>query len=275
MTLSFLNEIYSEIFKGDLRYIVYSTKGIAAIIIVISLVKRLAISFTSTGKMISDNKEGLNTYELIRMFILLSLALASDQVIQGFDYILSIVEDEVIEHMSIQDQGVFEVTTYDFKPPRGSGLGATLSYYLQVIIEKVSLITSGALNGTVELLGNVIDMIIYPIFLAVRYFHLGLLKIFAPLLFALSLYDKLRDYIYNVLKIYARFSLVIIPFMFVNIFAMAIFKGIIEVASQSTIGHLTVTLAQGPIRLAGLLFIIILKFTLFKKSITIMEKLIT
>lgn len=275
MTLSFLDEIYREIFAGDIRYLVYSSKGIAAIIIVVTLLKRVSISFTSTGKMISDKKDGLNAYELLRMLFMLFLALAADQVISGLDHILGLINTEASTIMDIDEQSIFYVSEYDLKKPVGEGAVATITYYFQIIIEKLSFFHGNVLAKPVELFGAMIEMIIFPIFLTIRYFFLGLLKIFAPLMFALSIYDKLRDYFYNILKLYARYALVIIPFMFVNVFANAVFQGVMDFATGNAVGVAVVTLAQGPIKLAGIIMIIVIKITLFKKCITFMEKLIT
>lgn len=276
MNLAFLDEIYKEIFSGDIRYLVYSAKGIAAIIIVVMMVKRLSISFTSTGKMLSDNKEGFNVYELIRMFLMLFLALAADQVISGLDYILGIVEEEALIHINPRNQDFFEISKYQVKKPQGTGESGIFSYYLGLLLEKLSLFRpDGGISPIAELIGKIIDMIIYPLFLGQRYFFLGLLKIFAPIVFALSIYDKLRDYCYNIMKLYAKYTLVIIPFMFVNIMANALYDGVLDLMHQNTVGQITMFVATGPIKFMGMIFIIILKISLFKKSFEIMDKIFT
>jgi hypothetical protein len=150
MTLSFLNEIYKDIFSGDMRYLVISAKSIAAIIIVATLLKRVSISFTSTGKMISDKKDGLNAYELLRMFFMLFLALAADQVIGGLDYILGLVEQEVNILMKIDEQSIFAVSEYDIKQPVGEGGVAVVTYYFQALIEKLSFFHGNLLSKPVE-----------------------------------------------------------------------------------------------------------------------------
>ena len=83
--------------------------------------------------------------------------------------------------------------------------------------------TGGAYTHITQFLLKILDFLIYPVFLAERYFFMGLIKIFVPLMIALSIFDKTKDYIYNVFKMYARYYLVIIPYAFVVVFANTLF----------------------------------------------------
>ena len=113
------------------------------------------------------------------------------------------------------------------------------------------------------------------IFLAERYFFMGLIKIFVPLMIALSIFDKTKDYIYNVFKMYARYYLVIIPYAFVVVFANTLFDTMtVLITPVSAIDPSSMAISGGLMVILALILVIVIKIKLFKVSMPFMKELI-
>jgi hypothetical protein len=122
---------------------------------------------------------------------------------------------------------------------------------------------------------KILDFLIYPVFLAERYFFMGLIKIFVPLMIALSIFDKTKDYIYNVFKMYARYYLVIIPYAFVVVFANTLFDTMtVLITPVSSIDPANMAISGGLMVVLALILVIIIKIKLFKVSMPFMKELI-
>jgi hypothetical protein len=122
---------------------------------------------------------------------------------------------------------------------------------------------------------KILDFLIYPVFLAERYFFMGLIKIFVPLMIALSIFDKTKDYIYNVFKMYARYYLVIIPYAFVVVFANTLFDTMtVLIAPVSSLDPANMAISGGLMVVLALILVIVIKIKLFKVSMPFMKELI-
>jgi hypothetical protein len=122
---------------------------------------------------------------------------------------------------------------------------------------------------------KILDFLIYPVFLAERYFFMGLIKIFVPLMIALSIFDKTKDYIYNVFKMYARYYLVIIPYAFVVVFANTLFDTMTVIMTPvSSIDPGGMAISGGLMVVLALILVIVIKIKLFKVSMPFMKELI-
>jgi hypothetical protein len=103
---------------------------------------------------------------------------------------------------------------------------------------------------------------------------MGLIKIFIPLMIALSIFDKMKDYIYNVFKMYARYYLVIIPYAFVVVFANTLFDIMTVIMPVSTIDPGSMAISGGLMVILALILVIVIKIKLFKVSMPFMKELI-
>jgi len=134
--------------------------------------------------------------------------------------------------------------------------------------------TGGAYTHITQFLLKILDFLIYPVFLAERYFFMGLIKLFVPLMIALSIFDKTKDYIYNVFKMYARYYLVIIPYAFVVVFANTLFDTMTVIMEPVSMGPGSMAISGGLMVILALILVIIIKIKLFKMSMPFMKELI-
>ena len=72
----------------------------------------------------------------------------------------------------------------------------------------------------------ILDLFIYPLFLAERFFLLGIMQAFFPLVISLAVFEKFRSLAYTFFKLYAAVYMLVPAFFLVNVFINAIYTEI-------------------------------------------------
>jgi hypothetical protein len=276
MGLEYLDKVYKTMFAGDLGYLVIVSKSIGAFILVLSLWKSFFKSFSKTGKVFSEGEEGFSPYTLFRMLGLLLLVSFSTQILDVFDSACAMVEGEALKGFNNKPD-LFSVSAPTVTPPPANE--SAIDGVLRKIGEVVNMMnpsswTGGAYTHITQFLLKILDFLIYPVFLAERYFFMGLIKIFIPLMIALSIFDKTKDYIYNVFKMYARYYLVIIPYAFVVVFANTLFDIMTVIMPVPSIDPSSMAISGGLMVILALILVIVIKIKLFKMSMPFLKELI-
>jgi hypothetical protein len=276
MGLEYLDKVYKSMFAGDLGYLVIVSKSVGAFILVLSLWKSFFKSFSKNGKVFSEGDEGFSPYTLFRMLGLLLLVGFSTQILDVFDSACAMVESEALKGFNNKPD-LFTVSSFPVTPPPANE--SAIDGVLRKIGEVVNMMnpsswTGGAYSHITQFLLKILDFLIYPVFLAERYFFMGLIKIFIPLMIALSIFDKTKDYIYNVFKMYARYYLVIIPYAFVVIFANTLFDIMTVIMPVAAIDPGSMAISGGLMVILALILVIVIKIKLFKVSMPFMKELI-
>jgi len=276
MGLEYLDKVYKSMFAGDLGYLVIVSKSVGAFILVLSLWKSFFKSFSKNGKVFSEGDEGFSPYTLFRMLGLLLLVGFSTQILDVFDSACAMVESEALKGFNNKPD-LFTVSSFPVTPPPANE--SAIDGVLRKIGEVVNMMnpsswTGGAYSHITQFLLKILDFLIYPVFLAERYFFMGLIKIFIPLMIALSIFDKTKDYIYNVFKMYARYYLVIIPYAFVVVFANTLFDIMTVIMPVAAIDPGSMAISGGLMVILALILVIVIKIKLFKVSMPFMKELI-
>jgi hypothetical protein len=276
MGLEYLDKVYKAMFAGGLNYLVIVSKSIGALILVLSLWKSFFKSFSKNGKVFSEGDEGFSPYTLFRMLGLLLLVGLSTQILDVFDSACAMIESEALKGFNSKPD-LFTVSSYPVTPPPANE--SAIDGVLRKIGEVVNMMnpsswTGGAYSHVTQFLLKILDFLIYPVFLAERYFFMGLIKIFIPLMIALSIFDKTKDYIYNVFKMYARYYLVIIPYAFVVVFANTLFDIMTVIMPAPSIDPSSMAISGGLMVILALILVIVIKIKLFKMSMPFLKELI-
>jgi len=277
MGLEYLDKVYKSMFAGGLGYLVIISKSIGAFILVLSLWKSFFKSFSKNGKVFSEGDEGFSPYTLFRMLGLLLLVGFSTQILDVFDSACAMVESEALKGFNNKPD-MFTVSSFPVTPPPANE--SAIDGVLRKIGEVVNMMnpsswTGGAYTHITQFMLKILDFLIYPVFLAERYFFMGLIRIFVPLMIALSIFDKTKDYIYNVFKMYARYYLVIIPYAFVVVFANTLFDTMtVLIAPVSSLDPANMAISGGLMVVLALILVIVIKIKLFKVSMPFMKELI-
>jgi len=277
MGLEYLDKVYKSMFAGGLGYLVIVSKSIGAFILVLSLWKSFFKSFSKSGKVFSEGDEGFSPYTLFRMLGLLLVVGFSTQILDVFDSACAMVESEALKGFNNKPD-MFTVSSFPVTPPPANE--SAIDGVLRKIGEVVNMMnpsswTGGAYTHLTQFMLKILDFLIYPVFLAERYFFMGLIKIFVPLMIALSIFDKTKDYIYNVFKMYARYYLIIIPYAFVVVFANTLFDTMtVLIAPVSSLDPANMAISGGLMVVLALILVIVIKIKLFKVSMPFMKELI-
>ena len=276
MGLEYLDKVYKAMFAGGLNYLVIVSKSIGALILVLSLWKSFFRSFSKTGKVFSEGDEGFSPYTLFRMLGLLLLVGLSTQILDVFDSACAMIESEALKGFNSKPD-LFTVSSFPVTPPPANE--SAIDGVLRKIGEVVNMMnpsswTGGAYTHITQFLLKILDFLIYPVFLAERYFFMGLIKIFVPLMIALSIFDRTKDYIYNVFKMYARYYLVIIPYAFVVVFANTLFDIMTVIMPVPSIDPSSMAISGGLMVILALILVIVIKIKLFKMSMPFLKELI-
>ena len=115
----------------------------------------------------------------------------------------------------------------------------------------------------------IMDLFIYPLFLAERYFLLGLMQAFFPLVISMAVFEKFRDMAYRFFKLYAAVYMVVPAFFLVNVFVNLLYEEINTNFWGTLLGNGAESGVFAPIvQLGSVGFIVFLKFKLYRRAIS-------
>ena len=122
----------------------------------------------------------------------------------------------------------------------------------------------------------ILDLFIYPLFLAERFFLLGIMQAFFPLVISLAVFEKFRSMAYTFFKLYAAVYMLVPAFFLVNVFVNALYVEFTTNFWVNLFGFDFGSSFFAPIIELGTIgFIVFLKFKLYKRATSFTFKLFT
>ncbi|WP_430905582.1 hypothetical protein [Maribacter sp. 2-571] len=122
----------------------------------------------------------------------------------------------------------------------------------------------------------ILDLFIYPLFLAERFFLLGIMQAFFPLVISLAVFEKFRSLAYTFFKLYAAVYMLVPAFFLVNVFVNALYT---EINTNFWTNLFGTDIGQGffapVVQLGSVGFIVFLKFKLYKRATSFTLRLFT
>ncbi|WP_034887631.1 hypothetical protein [Gillisia sp. Hel_I_29] len=122
----------------------------------------------------------------------------------------------------------------------------------------------------------ILDLFIYPLFLAERFFLLGIMQAFFPLVLSLAVFEKFRSLAYTFFKLYAAVYMLVPAFFLVNVFINALYT---EINTNFWNNLFGTDAGQGffapVIQLGSVGFIVFLKFKLYRRATSFTLRLFT
>jgi len=119
-----------------------------------------------------------------------------------------------------------------------------------------------------------LDLFIYPLFLAERFFLLGIMQAFFPLVISLAVFEKFRALAYNYFKLYVGVYMLVPAFFLVNVFVNNLYTEINTNFWASLFGIDWGSQFFAPlIEFGSIGFIVLLKFKLYRKATSFVFKL--
>ncbi|CAL66337.1 hypothetical protein [Christiangramia forsetii] len=269
--LEYVDAVFQVIKDSEFsQYTIAGMKTLAVLFFLVNILKKY-----NEGIADKDGYTwGLSPGELARNFAVVLLVIFSTQVLSFFDSILVAIESQykdtapALIPLQLQD--------IDLETEVGAWDAATKAMSLLYDALVTPLYPVKVISFVIGLFLWVLDLFIYPLFLAERYFLLGIMQAFFPLVISLAVFEKFRDMAYNFFRLYAAVYMLVPAFFLVNIFVNNLYAEINTNFWANLLGNATDNNIIKIIVEAGSIgFIVFLKFKLYRRATTFTFKLFT
>ena len=267
--LEYVDAVFQVIKNSDFsQYTIVGMKTLAVLFFLVNILKKY-----NEGIADKDGYTwGLSPGELAKNFAVVLLVIFSTQVLDFFDSILVSIEtqykDTAPALIPLQLQDI------DLETEVGPLEVATKAMALLYDALVTPLYPVKVISFIVGLFLWVLDLFIYPLFLAERYFLLGILQAFFPLVISLAVFEKFRDMAYNFFRLYAAVYMLVPAFFLVNVFVNNLYAEINTNFWSNLLGNSTDNNIIRIIVEAGSIgFIVFLKFKLYSRATSFTFKL--
>ena len=267
--LEYVDAVFQVIKDSDFsRYTITGVKTFAVLLFLINILKKY-----QEGVVDRDGYTwGLSPGELVKNFTIVLLVIFSSQILGFFDAVLVAVESNYKD----MAPALLPLQLQDVEIEREVGAMEAAKKALALLYE--SLVTP--LYG-MKILGFILsvflwlmDLFIYPLFLAERYFLLGIMQAFFPLVISLSVFEKFRGLAYNYFKLYAGVYMLVPAFFLVNVFVNNLYREISGNFWNALFGTDWGSEFFAPfVELATIGFIVLIKFKLYKRATSFVFRL--
>lgn len=267
--LEYVDAVFTTIKNSDFsQYTITGMKALAILFFLINILKKYNEGVASN----EGYTWGLTPSELARNFAVVIVVLFSTQVLDVFDGILVAIETQYrdtapallplqVQDIDLeQDVGVMEAAKKAF---------ALL--YEALVTPLYGLKTLAFILGIFLWL---MDLFIYPLFLAERFFLLGIMQAFFPLVISLSVFEKFRSLAYNFFRLYAGVYMLVPAFFLVNVFVNNLYTEINTNFWSDLFGTDWGSDFFAPLlQFASVGFIVLLKFKLYRRATSFVFRL--
>ncbi|MBA6153080.1 hypothetical protein [Gelidibacter maritimus] len=260
--LEYIDTIFQTIQNSSFsQYTIAGMKTLAVLFFLVNILKKY-----NEGIVDKDGYTwGLSPTELAKNFAVVLLVIFSTQVLGFFDAILVAIESQyrgtapALLPLHLQDIDI----EADINLMDAMKSAMTLLYEALV----TPLYGFKILAFILSVILWILDLFIYPLFLAERFFLLGIMQAFFPLVISLAVFEKFRSLAYSFFKLYAAVYMLVPAFFLVNIFINAIYT---EINTNFWTNLFGTDFGQGffapVVQLGSIGFIVFLKFKLYARA---------
>lgn len=267
--LEYVDAVYDTITGSDFsQYTITGMKALALLFFLINIIKKYNEGIASRD----GHTWGLTPTELAKNFAVVLLVLFSDQVLDAFDSILVGIETQYrstapdllplqLQEISIEeDAGIMDAARKGMALLYEALVSPLFGMRLMAFIISVFL--------------WLLDLFIYPLFLAERFFLLGVMRAFFPLVISLAVFEKFRTLAYSFFKLYVAVYMLVPAFFLVNIFINALYGELTDNFWVNLFGTDYGSSVFAPlVELGTIGFIVFLKFKLYRRATSFSLKL--
>lgn len=262
--LEYVDSVFQTIKDSDFsQYTMTGMKALAVLFFLINILKKYNDGIASTD----GHTWGLTPTELAKNFAIVILVIFSTQVLEVFDGVLVAIEsgyrDTAPALLPLQLQDI------DLEQDVGAIEAAKKAMAILYEALVTPLYGMKMLAFMVGVILWLLDLFIYPLFLAERFFLLGVMQAFFPLVISLAVFEKFRSLAYVFFKLYAGVYMLVPAFFLVNVFVNALYTEISTNFWESLFGTDWGSEFFAPlIQMASIGFIVFLKFKLYRRATT-------
>ncbi len=242
-------------------YVIGGMKALAVLFFLINIIKK----YYEGGVNQQGLTWGLTPTELVKNFAVVLVVLFSTEVLEAFDGILLAIEGQYRDTAPI----LLPIGLQEVAIEEDAGLLDAASKAMALLYEWLATPFLG-IRMVALALGLflwVLDLFIYPLFLAERYFILGIMQAFFPLVISMAVFEKFREMGYRYFRLYAAVYMIVPAFFLVNVFVNALYLEVTENFWPNLFGTDYGSELFAPvIELAAVGFIVLLKFKLYHRA---------
>ena len=269
--LEYVDAVFQTIKDSDFsQYTIVGMKTLAVLFFLINSLKKYNEGIATTD----GHTWGLTPTELAKNFLIVLLVIFSTQVLEVFDGILVAIESQYRDTAP----ALLPLQLQDVDLERDVGALEAAKKAMAILYEALVTPLYGLklLAFIIGVILWLLDIFIYPLFLAERYFLLGIMQAFFPLVISLSVFEKFRSLAYTYFKLYAGVYMLVPAFFLVNVFVNNLYTEI----NTNFWGSLFGTdwgseFFASVIQLGSIGFIVLLKFKLYRKATSFTLRLFT
>lgn len=267
--LEYVDAVFTTIRNSDFsQYTIAGMKSLAVLFFLINILKKY-----QEGAADKDGYTwGLSPTDLIKNFIIVLLVIFSTQVLEVFDHILVAIESQYRNTAP----ALIPLQLQDIEIEQEVGALEAAKKAMSLLFEALVTPLYGIkmLSFTIGMFLWVLDLFIYPLFLAERFFLLGIMQAFFPLIIALSVFEKFRNMAYTFFKLYAGVYMLVPAFFLVNVFVNTLYAEINTNFWSNLLGTSTGNATiQIIIEMGSIVFIVFLKFKLYRRATSFVLRL--
>ncbi|NLP58986.1 hypothetical protein [Lutibacter sp. B1] len=267
--LEYIDTIFTTIKSSDFsQYTITGMKTLAILFFLINILKKYNEGVASN----EGYTWGLTPSELAKNFAVIILVIFSTQVLGVFDSILVAIESQYRDTAP----ALLPLQLQDIDLEQEVGALEAAKKAMAMLYEALVTPLYGLkiISFIIAMFLWLLDLFIYPLFLAERFFLLGIMQAFFPLVISLAVFEKFRTLAYNFFKLYAGVYMLVPAFFLVNVFVNNLYTEINTNFWSNLFGtdwgnHLFAPLLQ----LGSIGFIVLLKFKLYRKATSFTFKL--
>lgn len=269
--LEYIDTVFQTIQNSDFsQYTIVGMKTLAVLFFLVNILKKY-----NEGIADKDGYTwGLSPSELAKNFAVVLLVIFSTQVLGFFDSILVAIESQYRNTAP----ALLPLQMQDIPLEEEVGLLDAASMAMTLLYEALITPLYGfkIIAFMISTILWILDLFIYPLFLAERYFLLGIMQAFFPLVISLAVFEKFREMAYNFFKLYAAVYMLVPAFFLVNVFVNAIYT---EINTNFWSDLFGTEFGQGffapVVQLGSVGFIVFLKFKLYRRATSFTLRLFT
>lgn len=258
-----IHGVFQDIWKANaLTWTLTGIKTLAMAIWVLNLYSDMLTSRYDWGvKSIPITKQ-----KLLSSIIMFLILISYNHIIDLMDNLLGKLDETIIN---------YNPTKHVFQK-RVEAMAGTedvkITDYIKLVLAEAYKRMTNPMTFVQDLLYQIlyiIDNIIYGIFLVERFFAITLLKLSAPIIFAMAIFEKFRNLFYKWIALYVSYYFLVIGFFLVIYIANEIYG---KITGQIT-ANPQLLLASGITTNVALCLSVWIKYRLFKKSNDLIYKI--
>jgi len=269
--LEYVDTLFQTIQNSDFsQSTLFGIKLLAVVFFLVNIAKKYNEGVVERG----GYTWGLSPEELSKNIAIVILVAFSTQVLGFFDAILVAVEGQyrgtapALLPLQLQDIPITEdVSIIDTAK-------SAMSLLYEALV--TPLFGFKIFAFIISIILWLLDLFIYPLFLAERFFLLGIMQAFFPLVISLAVFEKFRSLAYTFFKLYAAVYMLVPAFFLVNVFVNTLYT---EINTNFWNNLFGTDVGQGffapVVQLGSVGFIVFLKFKLYRRATSFTLRLFT